>query len=394
MFKYWYLKLLALILAIILWFVAWGMSSATKEIKTVPIEVKNLKGDLAYALDNYQVDIKVVAKKDKLDNLKAEDFTVSIDLGNWEKGTYNQEPEIKSPSGVEVISVSPDNFIVRIEDRAEKEVGLSTKIEGLPADGYLVGSSQVKPERATASGPKSEIESLNKGTIKIALSGEKESFNRDLKIFALDSQGRDIPSISFKPQKVQTSLFIFSGSNNKAVGIKPKISGTPLAGYWISGVLTLPSTIIINSDSELLLGIDSIETSIYDITGLSKNKEGAVSLIFPPGVSSIENIKEVKIRFELSSIEMTRELYGSINFINTPLSRRVTRINSENIRVIISGPLNLTRTMTSSDIKIEIDLTGKEKGESRIELKTDNIKVPEGIGVVSFLPNVIEITIE
>ena len=91
---------------------------------------------------------------------------------------------------------------------------------------------------------------------------------------------------------------------------------------------------------------------------------------------------------------MTRELLGSINFINTPLSRRVNRINSENIRVIISGPLNLTRAMTSSDIKIELDLSGREKGENRIELKTENIKVPEGIGVVSFLPNVVEVIIE
>src|SRR3990167_7720999 len=205
MLKYWYLKLLALGLAVLLWFVAWGMSSGIKEIKAVPVEAKNLRPDLAYALDNYQVDIKVVAKKNKLDNLEPKDLKVSLDLMNWDKGTYNQKVEIRSPIGVEVVSLNTENFIVRIEERAEKEVGLFTKIEGLPADGFLVGSSKLNPERAVASGPKSEIESLNKGTVKVALKGEKESLNSGLKIYALDSQGRDLPSISFNPEKTEVS---------------------------------------------------------------------------------------------------------------------------------------------------------------------------------------------
>jgi hypothetical protein len=45
-------------------------------------------------------------------------------------------------------------------------------------------------------------------------------------------------------------------------------------------------------------------------------------------------------------------------------------------------------------VVIEVDLSGKEPGTTRFELKNDNIKVPTGIGVVSFLPNIVEVTIE
>lgn len=394
MFRYWYLKLLALGLAVLLWFVAWGLASDTAEIKAVPIKPVNLRPGLAYALNNYEIDLKIVAKKETLQNLKPEDFEATLDLKNREKGSYEQNIKLKSPQGVEVISLNPDSVDVRIENKIEKEVRLEGVVEGVPESGYLVGSIKLDPEKAKAIGPKSEIESLNKGTARIKLNGEKKSFSRELELEAINSQGKRVRSISFAPLEVKADVFIFSGSNNKAVGIKPKITGVPLAGYWVSGVSTIPSTIIINSDSTDLSPIESIETSIYDITGLKKNKEAAVSLVFSAGVSSVENIKEVKILIELSSIEMTRELLGSVGFKNTPEGRRAVRINSENIRVVISGPLSLTRTVTSSDVKIEIDLAGKELGDYRIELKVENIKTPEGIGVVSFLPNVVEVTID
>lgn len=394
MFKYWYLKLLALVLAVLLWFVAWGLASNTKDILTVPIKVKNLRPNLAYALDTYEVDLKVVAKKENLNNLAVDNFEATLDLMYWEKGTYNQKIEVSAPIGVEVISVSPENMTIRIEDRVEKEVKVETVFEGIPAKDYLVGSSTVEPEKAQAVGPKSEIDILNKGTVRVKLNGEKENFMRDINLEAIDSQGKNIRSISFEPEKAKVNVFIFSGSNNKAVGIKPKISGTPLAGFWVSGVSTIPATIIINSDTLKLSSIDSVETSLYDITGLKENKEDTVTLVFPPGVSSVENIKQVKIQIELSSIEMTREIYGSVVFKNTPDGHRVTRTNPETIRVVISGPLSLTRNLTSSNVVIEVDLSGKEPGTTRFELKNDNIKVPTGIGVVSFLPNIVEVTIE
>ncbi|MCX6811569.1 MAG: CdaR family protein, partial [Candidatus Berkelbacteria bacterium] len=363
MFKYWYLKLLALVLAILLWFVAWGLASSAKDIKGVPIKVKNLRPNLAYASDVYEVDLKVVAKKDKLNDLEAEDFEATLDMMYWEKGTYNQKIEIsakggsasggKSLEGVEVISITPDNLVVRIEDKTEKEVRIEGVFEGIPAKDYLVGSSKIEPEKVKAIGPKSEIDSLNKATIRIKLNGEKDSFVRDIEIEAIDSQGRKIRSISFEPKLAKVNVYIFSGSNNKAVGIKPKISGIPLAGFWVSDVTTDPATIIINSDTLKLSSIDSVETSLYDITGLKENKEDTVALVFPSGVASVENIKEVKIRIELSSIEMTREMYGSVVFKNTPAGHRVTRTNPDTIRVVVSGPLSLTRTLTSSNVVIE-----------------------------------------
>jgi len=393
MLKYWYLKLLALVLAIFLWFVAWGLASQTQEIKGIPIKVNNLRPNLAYSLDIYEVDVKVVAKKEKLQNLKPEDFEATLDLMYWEKGTYDQKIEIKSKSGIEIVSYNPDNLQVRIEDKTEKEVSVEGVFEGIPAKDYLVGSSTIEPEKVKAIGPKSEIDTLHDGSVRIKLNGESSSFVRDIEIEALDSSAKRIRSVSFEPQYAKTNVFIFSGSNNKAVGIKPKIAGTPLAGYWISGVSTVPSTIIINSESAKLTSIESIETSIYDVTGLKENKEDTVTLVFPAEIASVENIKEVKIRIELSSIEMTRELYGSIGFINTKEGHRVVRVSPEDIRVVISGPLNIIRSLTSSNVKIEINIADKEPGTHRIELNQDNIKVPAGVGVISFLPNLVEITI-
>jgi YbbR domain-containing protein len=394
MFKYWYLKLFALVLAVLLWFVAWGLASGTKEIQGVPIEVKNLKTDLAYSLDSYEVGLKVAADKTELDSLSSDSFKATLDLNNWEKGTYQGHVEIKGPNGVEIFSVSPENLTVRIEDRAEKEVILLSRVDGLPADGYLVGNAELKPNKAVASGPQSEIKNLNSGTVVFKLSREKENLSGDFPIVAFNEQDKQIRSISFTPDKVKATLYIFSGSNNKAVGIKPKITGTPMAGYWISNVQTIPSTIIVNSNQGNLEKIESVETSLFDVTGLSKNVETKVDIILPAGIASVENIKQVTLLVDFSTLETTRELFGSISFKNTPFPHRVTRISPQTVNVVVSGPTSLLRSLTSSAISIEVDLKDKDVGTSRIELNKDNIKVPEGVGVVSLLPNVVEVTIE
>lgn len=394
MLKYWYLKLLALILAVLLWFAAWGLASGTKEIKGVPIEAKNLRASLAYSLDNYEVDLKIAAKNSTLDKLGASDFKAVVDLNDWQKGTYQTGIELKNPSGVEIISALPDNLMVRIEDREEKEVKVEAIIEGVPAEDYLVGSIKLEPEKVIASGPKSEIDKLNKANVLIKLDGEKDGFGRELGAVAFDSQNKEIRSISSTPQKVKTNVSIFSGTNNKAVGIKPKIIGAPLAGFWLSNAMTEPSTIIINGEGDKLEKTDSIETAPFDLTGLKKSQDVKIALVFPLGVASVENIKEVTLHLELSSLETTRELYASIGFINTKDGHRVSRLSPQTINVVISGPLSQIRSLTSSQVALLVDLAGKDAGTFRIELSKDNIKAPAGIGVVSLLPNVVEVTIE
>jgi len=395
MFKYWPIKLAAIILAAIFWLVAMGLNSDIIEVRGVGIKVVNIDDNLSAALDTYEIDLKVNVKKSLTKALKAEDFEAEIDLGYKGKGTYTETVIVtKKVESAEVFQINPEDVVVRIEDKTTKTVSLESMIEGVPAENHIVGRIILDPEEAIASGPKSEIESLRTGTAKIVLDKEANSFEKEVELKAYNSKGKIVRSISFEPSKVKAKISIFSGTNNKAVGIKPKISGVPGAGFWVSEIRLDPATVVINSDSKSLENIDYIETSLIDINGIVQEKESEINLVFPEGIISVEDIQKVKVTVILSTFETTREIYASFGFVNLDSFRRVTRINPDELRVAISGPADVVRALTSSDISIEINLEGKGAGTYRIDVGKDNVKTPSEIGVISLLPNVVEVTLE
>jgi YbbR domain-containing protein len=395
MFKHLFLKILAIIVAIILWMVVLGLSSSEQEIKGIPIQVKNIAPDLAASLETYEVDITVIGDRAKVADLESSDFEATFDLNYSSKGTFRGRIEIKKPlSDIKVTKISPEEIAYRVEDKAEKDVGIETLFQGIPAENHIVGNAKIEPEKVKAIGPKSEIENLKKANATIKLAGERENFTQEVELRVQTFEGKRIRSISFNPAKVKASVSVFAGSNNKAVGVRPKISGNPSAGFWVSGVESMPATVVINGDGAKLADIDYIPTSVIDITGIKKEKEEIVALVFPAGIVSVEGIKEVKITISLSALDSTREMYASVGFVGLGSGRRVVRLSPDAIKVAVSGPSGVLSSLTSSNISIEVELGGKEAGTHRIELKKENIKLPTFVGLISFLPNVIEVTLE
>jgi YbbR domain-containing protein len=131
-----------------------------------------------------------------------------------------------------------------------------------------------------------------------------------------------------------------------------------------------------------------VETSVISIASAKSDIDMGVTLKLPSGVTVVGD-QTVTVHIGISPIE------NSITIQNIPvevvgLPDNMTAIVSpEYISVIISGPLNLLNQLTSAQIHVSVDVSGKQAGTYQftpsIELTIAELRVE------SILPGTIEI---
>ncbi len=175
------LKLLAFVLAFLLWF----QTSGQKEVQTtvaIPIEFTNMPGDLEITND-YPKAVNVLITKQGSARLDENSLSLAVDLRNAQPGIAVlplTEENIKNlPSGVSAGDFEQRRLRLQFERTIRKLVKVNPYIEGVPAEGFQAGVIQVYPGEVLISGPQSKIEKITSaGTEPIDISDRNQSFTQ------------------------------------------------------------------------------------------------------------------------------------------------------------------------------------------------------------------------
>ncbi len=184
-FKNLTLKLVALILAIIIWFLVVGEQKSEVRL-TVPLELRNLPTDLEITQSVSQVEITLRGFSSFVKRLTPRDIDVYIDLSNVVQGTNSfilSPEEIVVPIGATVIQVSPSNLEVFLDATVRKTLTVDPVLRGQPADGYILGKMTAIPETIKVAGAQTLLKTLSKvETEVISLDGIKENITKKVKV--------------------------------------------------------------------------------------------------------------------------------------------------------------------------------------------------------------------
>lgn len=179
-----YLKIFAVLLAVVCWFV---VSSEVERVKDfqVPIDYVNLPGtvDMSGKVIN-TVAVRLRAPEPILRNVTGDQLSASIDLSSVPLGEqYIQVTAkmIKAPGGAEVTHIEPEMIPVHIEKRTRREVPVVAEFVGQPAKGHRRGKYAIEPPMVTIEGPASEVKRVKRATAgTISLEGETVDINIDV----------------------------------------------------------------------------------------------------------------------------------------------------------------------------------------------------------------------
>jgi len=383
-------KFLAIAFALGLWFyVALGAERVANFPTKIPVEVKNVPAGVAVLEEVPNVDVKIRAPLLAWRNLSSSNFAATIDLAGFSKGQYEIPIAVSSANpDVKIIEATPNKINIHIEEIITKDVPVKISVSGEPKDGFVEGEAEISPQEVKMTGPKTLVGATVSAIAPVKLDSEEFDIERNVKLTAFDSGGKELSKLQFSPEQVSVKLPITKATNLKTVGIKVNVSGVPQDGFWISKISTNPAAVSITGEADAISKIEFLETPKIDITGAKSNITKTVALDLPSGVLITKGKPEVQVKLTISPIDSQKTVTASFNFEGGSGS------STDQVQVILSGPAASLADASSGNIKISINLSGKPKGQTQITIPKEAIFIPSGLSIIDYLPKTITITVQ
>jgi YbbR domain-containing protein len=157
------LKILALVLAIALWFYVVGEERSEMGI-FVPLELVNIPPDLAVTNNfPHALDLRVSGPRSLLRTLSTLNLSKALDLSKGRPGviSFQITPEgIALPRDLKVTRIHPSEVRLMLERVILKEVEILPRTQGEPTPGYHLVQVTIQNPKVELSGPESVMKKI------------------------------------------------------------------------------------------------------------------------------------------------------------------------------------------------------------------------------------------
>ena len=193
-FRHFWLKLLAVLLALLLWLTVAGEHVVERTLR-VPLELRNVPDQLEIVGDPpMTVDVRVRGSSALLARMDPGDLVAIVDLATARPGSrlfHLRTDEVRRPYGVEVAQITPVTIPLELERSARRSVPVVPAVEGDPAPGYVLGRAMSTPDAVEVVGPESRLRDLTNATTEpISVAGARTNVTDVVTIGVSDSSLR------------------------------------------------------------------------------------------------------------------------------------------------------------------------------------------------------------
>ena len=176
-FRHFGLKLLAVMLAILLWLTVAGEHVVERTLR-VPLELRNVPDQLEIVGDPpMTVDVRLRGSSALLGRMDPGDVIAILDLAAARPGSrlfHLRTDEVRRPFGVEVAQITPVTIALELERSGRRSVPVVPAVEGDPAPGFVIGRASAAPDTVEVVGPESRLRELTSATTEpISVAGQR-----------------------------------------------------------------------------------------------------------------------------------------------------------------------------------------------------------------------------
>ncbi len=315
------LKILAFVLAALLWLVSVNINdpTQTKTFRNIPVEILN-KGILANdgkvyeVLDNSNVidRIQITGKRSILDEISEDNIHATADMA---ERTFNDTVRInvttnKYASRLEGnINVSNDILKIKVEDMKKMQLVVKAVTKDEPAAGYMVGGVSLNQNLVQLTGSESAISQIASAGVTVSVAGMKEDIKTEGALELYDAKGNLIDNANITKSISRFNVTVEILQMQK-VPLRVVPRGTPAEGYRATGVVECsPETIVIAGKSSIMKHITEI--TVDDIA-IGNAQEDVLTYFeprryLPDGVilagGTSANAAAVKVYIEKEAVE-------------------------------------------------------------------------------------------
>lgn len=384
-FKNFALKILAVILAIVLWIVIVNVDNPSQRKTISGITVNLLNGDVLTDMDYiYQVNsgsvISIVVKAPQtiIEELKASDFTAYADFS--ERAADSDKVPIHVSCNkedienqVDIISLRTEYVQLSIDNKVDRDFELTVDISGNPAEDYIVGGNSISPTTIKVTGAESIVSRIETAVLRYNVDGMTDNIDDAVVPVFLDAKGNEVNTdkLNVSRKTIRLKIDIFP---TKWVPVNFAVSGEPAEGYEMTGYEPNLESVKIAASREQLASISAIDvpSGTIDITGLEQDSvlSAELSTYLPNGctIVSSENKLEVDVKLEkivTAGIEVpVRDI--NISGISNDYEYEITSGGRNTITIEVSGRESVINQVTAADLTLSADVSGRGGGRYKI----------------------------
>lgn len=285
------LKILALLIAVIVWWVVMNIDDplVKKTINGVSVELRNDddlidKGYIYEVESENVIAITVWAPESVAKELKSSDFIAYADLSQLSPltDTANITVEcVKSDVKNDIKEITSKIQVVKlsIDNKQTAEVPVTTAIVGNPAENYVIGDISISQNKIDITGAASVIEKIVRAEIKYDVSNMMQSVNEMVTPVFYDENNNvvDTGAIQLSRNSLRLSVVI---NPTKWIGVTINPSVTVADDYKMVGYSLSFDQVKIAGTQESLANISAIDlpSDAIELTDVTESQDCVVNL--------------------------------------------------------------------------------------------------------------------
>jgi YbbR domain-containing protein len=182
----WLLKLVAVVIAAVLWAAAQGLSSEERSLD-VPIVLEEVPEHvIVVEQSTREVSLEVKGSRAALRRAERQLTRYAVSLRGVEPGEARyavDREQLRPPRGAEITARSPSSITFRIEPREQKRVPVRVDVVGALPAGYRLAAVRVRPAEVVLDGARRELRRIREVmTDRVDVSGLRQSTVRETRL--------------------------------------------------------------------------------------------------------------------------------------------------------------------------------------------------------------------
>ena len=277
-----------------------------------------------------------------------------------------------------VIDCVPDSVTVNVERYMTRRVPVVLELVGFAQDNVYLDSYRTDPNMLSVSGPQSLVTKVARAVAKLdvsTLSLDRKSDRTALNVELQDASGKAIVSdkLEITNQTVITDSVVVDTEVVPSVmvplAVESMVIGVPAEGYELANIYVEQDALRVAAQEELLGSIEFITTEQpLDITGATATMDGYVRLKRLVGIENTLPM-EIAVTAEIAEKTVERTLRNiGITVDNMPTDMQV-KLSVKQSAVQVTGPYGFINGLTSSDVRLFVDVQGLEAGVHQLPVQ-------------------------
>ena len=396
----WFLRFIALALAVLLYLMVAETSSSNNASSALPIvgqssmtldvPVEVFFDEVQYVAYNVpeEMGVELQGPSSSLTMTKlVKDYQVFVDLTNLGTGFHRVPVEARGFGGDVNVKLDRETVEIYIDRKQTIEVPVSVNLlnkDQLPEE-KVAGDVEIEPSSVKVTGGASRIQNVKEITLNVDVANQNQTFTREIPPTILDANGNPL-NVSVDPNIINVTVPIYNES--AMIPIEVVTSGEVAEDFRLVDSLLGETEVRVFAPKEVLDQLEKVETEPIELDDLTKSEKVMATLRLPEGATSLDQ-KEVEVQVLVRPNDETKDDTGELTErirLTVPVNvRGYDRTNytiqtQDVVSVTLSGKRSLLENISSNSVNVTLDLTGLPSGTHAVDV---DYEVPKGVTVIS-----------